>query len=47
MNLEEIANVLATTTGAAKSALHRGRERLQEPAAQAGRCGYGAGFASG
>jgi len=31
MSLEEIAELLATTTGAVKSALHRGRERLQEP----------------
>jgi len=31
MTLEEIAEVLATTTGAVKSALHRGRERLREP----------------
>jgi RNA polymerase sigma-70 factor (ECF subfamily) len=29
-SLEEIAFVLATTTGAVKSALHRGRERLRE-----------------
>jgi RNA polymerase sigma-70 factor (ECF subfamily) len=31
MTLEEIAEVLATTTGAVKAALHRGRERLREP----------------
>jgi RNA polymerase sigma-70 factor (ECF subfamily) len=31
MTLEEIAELLATTTGAVKSALHRGRERLREP----------------
>jgi RNA polymerase sigma-70 factor (ECF subfamily) len=31
LSLEEIANVLATTTGAVKSALHRGRTRLHEP----------------
>jgi RNA polymerase sigma-70 factor (ECF subfamily) len=31
MRLDEIADVLATTTGAVKSALHRGRERLHEP----------------
>jgi RNA polymerase sigma-70 factor (ECF subfamily) len=31
MKLEEIAELLATTTGAVKSALHRGRERLREP----------------
>jgi RNA polymerase sigma-70 factor, ECF subfamily len=31
MSLEEIADVLATTVGAVKSALHRGRGRLQEP----------------
>jgi RNA polymerase sigma-70 factor, ECF subfamily len=30
MSLEEIANMLSTTTGAVKAALHRGRERLQE-----------------
>lgn len=32
MSLEEIAELLATTTGAVKAALHRGRERLCEPA---------------
>jgi RNA polymerase sigma-70 factor (ECF subfamily) len=31
MTLDEIADVLATTTGAVKAALHRGRERLREP----------------
>jgi RNA polymerase sigma-70 factor (ECF subfamily) len=31
MSLEEIAEVLATTTGAIKAALHRGRGRLREP----------------
>jgi RNA polymerase sigma-70 factor (ECF subfamily) len=31
MSLEEIAELLATSTGAVKSALHRGRERLREP----------------
>lgn len=31
MTLEEIAQLLATTTGAVKAALHRGRERLREP----------------
>ena len=31
MTLEEIAEVLATTTGAIKAALHRGRGRLREP----------------
>ncbi len=31
-SLEEIALVLATTTGAVKAALHRGRERMREPA---------------
>jgi RNA polymerase sigma-70 factor (ECF subfamily) len=31
MTLEEIADLLATTTGAVKAALHRGRGRLQEP----------------
>jgi RNA polymerase sigma-70 factor, ECF subfamily len=30
MTLEEIADLLATTTGAVKSALHRGRERLEQ-----------------
>jgi RNA polymerase sigma-70 factor (ECF subfamily) len=32
MSLEEIAELLATTTGAVKAALHRGRDRLREPA---------------
>jgi len=31
-SLDEIALVLATTPGAVKSALHRGRERMREPA---------------
>jgi RNA polymerase sigma-70 factor (ECF subfamily) len=31
MSLAEIAELLATTTGAVKAALHRGRGRLQEP----------------
>jgi RNA polymerase sigma-70 factor (ECF subfamily) len=31
MTLEEIAELLATTTGAVKAALHRGRGRLAEP----------------
>ena len=31
MTLEEIAELLATTTGAVKAALHRGRGRLREP----------------
>jgi RNA polymerase sigma-70 factor (ECF subfamily) len=31
MSLGEIAGVLATSVGAVKSALHRGRERLREP----------------
>ncbi len=31
MTLEEIADLLATTTGAVKTALHRGRGRLREP----------------
>ena len=31
MTLEEIAELLATTTGAVKAALHRGRTRLREP----------------
>jgi RNA polymerase sigma-70 factor (ECF subfamily) len=30
LSLEEIAEVLATTTGAVKAALHRGRERLRD-----------------
>jgi len=29
MTLEEIADLLATTTGAVKAALHRGRDRLK------------------
>jgi RNA polymerase sigma-70 factor (ECF subfamily) len=33
MSLSEIADVLQTTVGAVKSALHRGRERLREPEA--------------
>jgi RNA polymerase sigma-70 factor (ECF subfamily) len=32
MGLEEIAELLATTTGAVKAALHRGRERVRAPA---------------
>ena len=36
-SLEEIAEVLATTVGAVKSALHRGRTRLGEPADETGR----------
>jgi RNA polymerase sigma-70 factor, ECF subfamily len=31
MTLEEIADLLATTPGAVKAALHRGRDRLREP----------------
>jgi RNA polymerase sigma-70 factor (ECF subfamily) len=31
MTLDEIAEVLTTTTGAVKAALHRGRDRLAEP----------------
>jgi RNA polymerase sigma-70 factor (ECF subfamily) len=31
MSLSEIADLLATTTGAVKAALHRGRARLREP----------------
>jgi RNA polymerase sigma-70 factor (ECF subfamily) len=31
MSLEEIAELLTTTTGAIKAALHRGRDRLSEP----------------
>jgi RNA polymerase sigma-70 factor, ECF subfamily len=31
LSLDEIATVLSTSTGAVKSALHRGRERLREP----------------
>jgi RNA polymerase sigma-70 factor (ECF subfamily) len=34
MPLDEIAALLATSTGAVKSALHRGRERLRAPAAE-------------
>lgn len=33
LRLEEIADVLGTTSGAIKSALHRGRERLTDPEA--------------
>jgi RNA polymerase sigma-70 factor (ECF subfamily) len=32
MSIEEIAELLATTTGAVKAALHRGRDRVHEPA---------------
>jgi RNA polymerase sigma-70 factor (ECF subfamily) len=35
LSLEEIAEVLATTAGAVKSALHRGRMRLHEPEGEA------------
>lgn len=35
MTLEQIANLLATTTGAVKAALHRGRRRLREPKGEA------------
>jgi len=35
MKIDEIADVLATTTGAVKSALHKGRERLAEPEGEA------------
>ncbi|HZR81986.1 MAG TPA: sigma-70 family RNA polymerase sigma factor [Candidatus Binatia bacterium] len=44
MTLEEIATLLATTTGAVKSALHRGRASLREPeeAADASACRRGA-----
>src|SRR5262245_2691228 len=35
MSLEEIAEVLATTTGAVKAALHRGRGRLREAEGEA------------
>ena len=35
MTLDEIAALLATTTGAVKAALHRGRGRLREPEAAA------------
>ena len=34
MSLEEIADLLATTTGAVKAALHRGRDRVHEPVAR-------------
>jgi len=34
MSIEEIAELLATTTGAVKAALHRGRGRVQEPVAR-------------
>jgi RNA polymerase sigma-70 factor (ECF subfamily) len=37
MTLDEIAELLATTTGAVKAALHRGRDRLREPEATASR----------
>src|SRR5262249_54223919 len=37
MTLEEIADLLATTTGAVKAALHRGRDRLRDDASAAGR----------
>jgi RNA polymerase sigma-70 factor (ECF subfamily) len=37
MTLEEIADVLATTTGAVKAALHRGRDRLRDDASAAAR----------
>ena len=37
MTLDEIAELLATTTGAIKSALHRGRDRLREPEAEVAR----------
>jgi len=37
MTLEGIADVLATTTGAVKAALHRGRDRLRDDASAAGR----------
>jgi RNA polymerase sigma-70 factor (ECF subfamily) len=33
MSLEEIADLLATSVGAVKAALHRGRDRLREPEA--------------
>jgi RNA polymerase sigma-70 factor (ECF subfamily) len=36
-SLEEIAEVLATTVGAVKAALHRGRTRLREPEARSPR----------
>jgi RNA polymerase sigma-70 factor (ECF subfamily) len=35
MSLEEIAALLATSIGAVKAALHRGRDRLREPEGQA------------
>jgi len=35
MSLDDIANALGTTLGAVKSALHRGRSRLDEPEASA------------
>jgi RNA polymerase sigma-70 factor (ECF subfamily) len=35
LSLEEIAELLATTTGAVKAALHRGRGRLREPEGEA------------
>src|SRR5262249_53190354 len=37
MTLEEIADVLATTTGAVKAALHRGRDRLRDDTSAAAR----------
>ncbi|HJW71007.1 MAG TPA: sigma-70 family RNA polymerase sigma factor [Candidatus Binatia bacterium] len=37
MTLEEIADLLATTTGAVKAALHRGRDRLRDDASDAAR----------
>jgi RNA polymerase sigma-70 factor (ECF subfamily) len=37
MTLEEIAELLATTVGAVKAALHRGRGRLSEPESAASR----------
>lgn len=36
LSLREIAGILATTEGAVKAALHRGRERLQDPEAADG-----------
>ncbi|HEX6277240.1 MAG TPA: sigma-70 family RNA polymerase sigma factor [Polyangiaceae bacterium] len=37
LSLEEIAEVLSTTTGAVKAALHRGRQKLVEPAVEPAR----------
>lgn len=37
MPIDDIANILATTSGAVKSALHRGRERLRETETSAAR----------